>query len=173
MGEIKTITPNIKYRGPRWVELLVRAIIFVLIAHLISFMGISGKSDHIYQDETKFIIATLIFLLLYYIYKLFINHMVTNRVVIDNNNKILSVHYSLGYLFERIKRIDFNEFSFWINEHEIFIMGNSVGLYIYENNKFVLRINSRNGWSKKQIYELRDKFLEISNGKMIKKKSII
>ena len=105
----------------------------------------------------------------FYVYKLMVNHTVTNKVVIDYSERTFTVYYSFLYFIPKRRKMLFDDISFWIHYFQSFNFGNAIAVFIYENDKFRLKINARNGWKKKQVEKIIEELLVITDGKMRRK----
>jgi len=78
---------------------------------------------------------------------------------IDYEKRTVKVVYWLFYFNKKKITIGFEELTYK-NRNDMPIMG-GFSLRIYQNEKYRIKLNSRNGWKNKQIDEITSEFLMI------------
>lgn len=146
---------------PRWLETIIHCILFLLFLLIVKYIGLDTrieKMDILNFTGSRYSSILLIFLV-FYSYKLIGNNNAIDSLEIDYENKTVNVDYWQFYFFKRKLTIGFEELSYK-NRNEMFIMG-GFSLRIYQNDKFRIKFNSRNGWKNKQIDEITTELLMI------------
>lgn len=166
---IRVFEPALKFSFPRGMEIVTRMLIFVAIIFFIDYIGLLKEPQINYSDKKQLIKLALMLAIAFYVYKLMVNHTVTNKAVVDFNKKTFTVYYSYFYFIPIRRKMHFEDISFWIHYAQSFYFGNAIAAFIYEKNKFRLKINARNGWKKKQVEEIIEELLVITDGKMRRK----
>ncbi len=167
--EKKLFEPSFKFPFPRGVEILMRIFFVVAVMFIIDYVGLLREPSMNYSDTKRLLFVWGMLALWFYAYKLMVNPTVTNKVVIDYAARTFTVNYSLFYFISQKKKISFDDISFWIHHAQILLFGNGIAVFIYETDKFRLKINARNGWKKEQVYEIIDELNKITEGKMRRK----
>lgn len=104
--------------------------------------------------------SVLIILLMYYSFKVLGTHTAIDLLEIDYENKEIRFVYWLFYFYKKKLTISYEELSYK-NRNDILILGGSLSLRIYQNEKYKIKLNRRNGWKDKQIDEITSEFLII------------
>jgi hypothetical protein len=169
MKDIRVFEPALKFPLPRGMEIVIRMLIFVTIIFFIDYIGLLKEPRINYSDKNQLIKLALMLATAFYVYKLMVNRTVTNKVVIDFFEKTFTVYYSYFYFIPIKSKIRFDDVSFCIDYRQTVYFGNAIAAFIYEKNKFRLKINARNGWKKKQVEEIIEELLVITDGKMRRK----
>ncbi|MFN3555845.1 MAG: hypothetical protein ACK4VN_07790 [Bacteroidales bacterium] len=169
MKNTKVFEPAFEFPLPRGVEIVIRMLFFVTIVFFIDYIGLLKEPQINYSDKKQLIKLASMLATAFYAYKLMVNHTVTNKVVIDYSERTFIVYYSFFYFVPKKREILFDDISFWIHYAQSFYFGNAIAAFIYEKNKFRLKINARNGWKKKQVEEIIEELLVITDGKMRRK----
>ncbi|TVQ95208.1 MAG: hypothetical protein EA393_00005 [Bacteroidetes bacterium] len=166
MKEIRVFEPALKFPFPRGLEIVMRMLFFVAILFFIDYIGLLREPGIDYKDIKKLLLLGFMLATTFYIYKLMVNRTVTNKVIINYSERTFTVHYSFFYFISKKRKIHFEDISFWIDYLQTTYFGNAIAAFIYENDKFRLKINARNGWKKKQVEEIIEELLVITDGKM-------
>lgn len=146
---------------PRWLETIIHCILFLLFLLIAKYIGLDArfeKMDILNFTGSSYSSVLLIFLV-FYSYKLLGNSSAIDSMEIDNENKNITVVYWQFYVFKRKLTIEFEELSYK-NKNDMPIMG-GFSLRLYQNEKYKIKLNSRNGWKNKQIDEITSEFLMI------------
>jgi len=168
MKEIRVFEPALKFPFPRGVEIVMRMFFIVMVMFFLIYIGLI-KSSLNFTNPTQLFIRAVFLSFVFYCYKLMVNHTVTNKVIIDYSERTFTVYYSFFYFIPKRRKMFFDDISFWIHYFQSFNFGNAIAAFIYENDKFRLKINARNGWKKKQVEEIIEELLVITDGKMRRK----
>lgn len=146
---------------PRWLETIIHFILFLLFLLVVHYTGI-GKGIEI-SDILNFTgsgySSILLAFLVFFIFKLIGNNSAIDSLEIDYENKKVKVVYWLFYFYKKKLTIGFEELSYK-NRNDMPIMG-GFSLRLYQNEKYKIKLNSRNGWKNKQIDEITSEFLMI------------
>jgi hypothetical protein len=159
---MKKFIPSPKINVPRWLETIIQCCLFLAIISFVHYFGL----DKIIMDTDLFnytrskVLSILITLLLYYFYKVLGTHTAVDLIEIDFENKNVIFVYWLFYFKKKTLKIKFEELSYK-RRNDITILGGSLSVRIYQNGKFKIKLNSRNGWKDKQIDEIIAEFLLI------------
>ena len=146
---------------PRWLETITHCILFLLFLLIAKYIGLDArieKMDILIFTGSNYSSVLLIFFV-FYSFKLLGNSSAIDSLEIDNENKNITVVYWPFYVFKRKLTIEFEELSYQ-NRNEMPIVG-GFSLRIYQNEKYKIKLNSRNGWKNKQIDEITSEFLMI------------
>lgn len=146
---------------PRWLETIIHCILFLLALLVVHYTGIGAGVEltDILNFAGSGYSTILLYVLVFYFFKLIGNHTAVDSLEIDYNNKNMKVVYWLFYFYRRELTISFEELSYK-NRNDILIMG-GYSLRIYQNSSFRIKLNSRNGWKNKQIDEITTELLMI------------
>lgn len=134
---------------PHWFEIIVKSLIFSMIMLFLIFIKIGNE----FLLSSIFIIYSCIFFIAYYLYKLSVTPTAVDKIVFDFINKLIIINYCFLYFKKEIVYISFDDLSFYTKIDDR-ISGNTLGLRIFENKKFKIKINAHNGWKKDQIAEI-------------------
>ena len=156
--------PNRFIPGPRYIELMVQTLLFLIVIWVISYMKIDSllfSQSFIRHNQIN---SSLFTIILFFAYKFALTHTVVDKLEIYNDEKLIRIEY---YLFNIVKRsiaIKYEDFSFFFRE-DLLHFGGSTGIRIFCKDKFKVKLNARNGWKKEQIQQILQEFLTITDGK--------
>jgi hypothetical protein len=172
MINLKKYTPDRFIAGPRWIELFIQTLLFTCVLVFQSYLGIDlllGNNSFFFNTNSFDWGAVLFTWILFFCYKVGTTHTVTDSIVIDYNKDFITFSYWFIYFIKKEKTIFFNELSF-NTIVDLLIFGGAKSIRVYQNNKYKIKLNPRNGWKKEQMDDILKEFLVITNGKMRKKR---
>lgn len=149
---MKEYYPSSLLKVPRWTETVLQCGIFVLVALVLH----KTHLDSIVFNVVIFTndIRTVMFIFfVFYVYKVLGTHTAVDHVKIDYQLQEITFNYWLFYFIKKTVRIRFPELSIK-NRNDILLLGGSEGLYIYQNGRLKIKLNTRNGWKKEQMKQL-------------------
>lgn len=170
--KVREYKPSRIIGGPRWVELIIQALLFICVLVFFSYIGIDALlgSRSFFFKAKGFDWGMILYLwILFYCYKVATNHTAIDSIVINHNKRLITFSYCLFYFIRKEKKVNFNELSFRTSDDLLFF-GASTSIRVFQNDKYKIKLNPRNGWVKEQVDEILKEFLVISNGKMRSKK---
>lgn len=109
-----------------------------------------------------------IYVSFFLVYKLLSTHTAVDQIHINFQKNEILFDYWLFYVLRKEIRIAFTEFSFYTKE-DPFLLGDANGIRVFYKNKYIIKLNARNGWKADQIDEILSVFLSITNGETRKK----
>ena len=168
MEYIKIFEPAFKFPFPRGVEIVMRMFFIVMLMFFIDYIGLIDSSLD-FTNPTRVLTMAVLLSLVFYCYKLMVNRTVTNKVIINYSERTFTLYYSFLYLVGKKRVIRFDDLSFWIHYAQILLLGDGIAIFVYERDRSPLKINARNGWKKKQVEEIINELLVITDGKMRRK----
>jgi len=134
---------------PQWFEIIVKSLLYSMLILFLVFLKIGNE----FLLSSVFNISFCILFLVFYLYKLCVTPTPVDKVVFDFINKTIIINYCFLYFKKKIVCISFDDLSFYTKIDDR-ISGNTLGLRIFKNNKFKIKINAHNGWKKDQIAEI-------------------
>jgi len=159
---MKKFNPKPKINVPRWLETIIQCCLFIIVIYLVHYLGLDKiiKNIDLFNFTRSKISSILIILLVYYSYKVLGTHTAVDLIEFDYENKNVIFVYWLFYFYKKTLKIKFEELSYK-NRNDITILGGSLSIRIYQNEKFKIKLNSRNGWKDKQIDEVTSELFTI------------
>ena len=151
---------------PRFVDLLVISIPFYFIGCIL---------DIVLGYQSIYSLALLILILSI---NLLPTRTIVNSILIDEPNKKIIIKYALFYIINKTIEINFNELSFKFKNiiayQGFFYKGYKIGdksysyfsVLIYKNGARVVKLISRNGWTKEMLDEIIEELNKISPTKI-------
>jgi hypothetical protein len=160
--------PNRFVPGPRYIELIIQALLFLAAIWVISYTKIDSiffSQSFIGKNQLN---SSLFTIILFLAYKFALTHTVVDKLEICSEEKLIKIEYYLFHTFKRKIAIKYADISFFYREDSLHF-GGSVGIRIFNKNKFKVKLNSKNGWKNTQIENIIQEFMIITDGKTRKK----
>ncbi|MEG2070858.1 MAG: hypothetical protein RR034_05740 [Bacteroidales bacterium] len=147
-----------------WIDLLLKSLFFITVVYLISFLRVDKFFFNFsYYQIFQYWGIPFLFML-YFLYRNMQTITFVDKILIDSENQLISVEYWLFYFIKKKTCIKFDELSFKYKEDHFLFFGSILSLFLYRNNKFIIRVNVSNGWNKNQIIAMIDHFGNVSHG---------
>lgn len=106
------------------------------------------------------------------LYKICNTFTAVSKLVIDYENRIIKIYCWLLWFFKINVTIKFDELSFFVREGVFILSGLAIGVHIYKNNDYIVKLVTKNGWKKNQIDEIVKDLLQITDYKMRKEHNL-
>jgi len=151
---------------PRWLETIIQCFVFLTIVYLIHLLRLDVffKGGEIFNIANSKFWTILFYLLICYFYKVIGTCTAIDLIEFNYEENTISFEYWLFYFYKKRLVLNLSDLSFKTG-YDISIVGGSFFIKIYQNYKFKIKVNKRNGWKKKQIKEI------YSNLKLLKNPS--
>jgi glutamyl/glutaminyl-tRNA synthetase len=154
--------------GLRLIELLTQTLIFLAAIWAWSLLKFDLMFFGSSLAESNPLLYSITGAFSFIVYKFLSTHTVVDKLELCNDEKLIKIEYNLFHTIKRKIEIKHEDFSFFYRKDSLHF-GGSVGIRIFNKNKFKVKLNAKNGWKKEKIEQIIQEFLNITNGKTRKK----
>ncbi len=160
--------PNRFIAGSRLIELITQTLIFLAATWAWSLLKFDLMFFGSSLAESNPLLYSITGAISFIVYKFLSTHTVVDKLELCNEEKLIKIEYYLFHTMKQKIAIKHEDFSFYYRD-DLLHFGGSIGIRIFSNNKFKVKLNAKNGWKKEQIEQIIQEFLKITNGQTRKK----